>query len=95
MALCLAAVVFACTALRNAAAEPEALPPGVGGMVQELVDELAARSGMEAHASSRDWKEVERRREEILSRIQPVDQLDADLDADPNSWRNLRRSLDD
>ncbi len=85
--------LWLCFAIRNAAISEEALSPDWRRALADLASEVAPEETW-AHLE-RKWDEEESRWRELLERVMTASELDAALDADPLSWRNLSRSEED
>lgn len=90
LGMCASATAFVCSALRNSAAEDEALMPGLGPWIKDIVDRIGNRLEGEGSRDSTDWEEVERRRVELVERARPTVELDKELNSNPMSWRQLK-----
>lgn len=81
--------LFVAYALRNSAAAVEVLPPE---WLQELARLAELMTGQQVSDVKRDWAEYERRHEALVGKVRHDDELNAVLDEDPNSVRNLKRA---
>jgi hypothetical protein len=82
--------IFVAYALRNAAADPAALP---ATWHQQLAAVARKVSGLPLAHVEIDWKAHEERHQAIRDEMRHTDELDSALDADPASLRNAIRRL--
>lgn len=80
--------LFVGFALKNAAAEVEALPPE---WLQRLAAAAERITGTPVADARRDWKEFERRHDLLQGKIRHDEDLEEALDSDPDSLRNRKR----
>jgi len=80
--------VFVAYTARNAAAD-------IGTISSDWLKRLAQMhekvTGEYPEHIQRDWEEHDRRHDLLVGKVRPACELDAALDSDPNSVRNLRR----
>jgi len=84
--------LFTAFALRKAAAEPEALPAAWHKKLTELA--LRISDGV-AVQSEEDWARHDDRHQVLIGKVRHDDELEATLDADPASVRNLKKKWKD
>ncbi|WP_412539443.1 hypothetical protein R8Z50_26825 [Longispora sp. K20-0274] len=82
-----ATAVFACFAVRNAAANEALIDPAWRKQLHELTEKI---SGEELEHLQRDWDAEERRFEALVERVRPEAELDDHLREHPLSWENLK-----
>lgn len=80
--------VFVAFTLRNAAAATEVFPASWLKRLNEIAEEVTGQPVADAQRARSDH---DRQHEQLINLVKHDDELDAALDSDPNSVRNLRR----
>lgn len=89
---------FACFAMRNAAVNERAIPPGWRALLHALQAQLVEAKGSGDEDLShlkRDWEAEQRSFNEIVERTLRAEGIEERLRAHPLSWDNLNESGDD
>lgn len=68
----------------------EALPSGVGQMIDDVIEEVADDLGIDRPQRVVEWETIEQARRAAPGWCRPAADLDEELNANNQSWRNLR-----
>jgi hypothetical protein len=81
--------LFSCFALRNSAVDEKAIDPAWRQRLYEIAKDI---SDKDMSHLERDWREEQEEYERLQDKINSVSEMDARLESDPLSWRNLNKS---